>query len=417
MTKKIGSKYQILSIPFLVVGTIIMLICYFLMDRLDFFVHGALYEYGLIFDYEWANWYWNYSALIRDSILISLVAIIFALIFVIIQIASKKNFIKPFSSSLIVVRIFFAFVCFFSLLQLDTIVNHSLYSYGLQFSYDWAIPYWNMLAIFFGLFLMVILIDTISMLLVVSSESWFYSSIKPILTINSLLFFVGIAILFLSVYFNSSILVFIGLGCVFWGVILINIKSSKYVKEDLLLTATPSLMKSLRKIILELGYAGEAIYLPPKYLNNSESSKVFISETEKNIMPLPYQIQRNDKIFIKNPKGLLITPPGYDLSILFEKTLNTTFTQKDLGFFERKLRKLIIEDLEIAQNIQLEKTENSVYIKIENSAYRNMGTLSSAIACVLAKITGNLVIIENRETNKNGKIVNLYYRLFESAEL
>ena len=81
MTKKIGSKYQILSIPFLVVGTIIMLICYFLMDRLDFFVHGALYEYGLIFDYEWANWYWNYSALIRDSILISLVAIIFALIF------------------------------------------------------------------------------------------------------------------------------------------------------------------------------------------------------------------------------------------------------------------------------------------------------------------------------------------------
>lgn len=33
----------------------------------------------------------------------------------------------------------------FLLGQIDTIVHHVLYSYGLQFSEDWAIPYWGLL--------------------------------------------------------------------------------------------------------------------------------------------------------------------------------------------------------------------------------------------------------------------------------
>jgi hypothetical protein len=30
-----------------------------------------------------------------------------------------------------------------AILQMDSIVHQSLYSYGLQFSYDWATPYWT----------------------------------------------------------------------------------------------------------------------------------------------------------------------------------------------------------------------------------------------------------------------------------
>ena len=36
------------------------------------------------------------------------------------------------------------------LTQIDRIVNHTLYSYGLQFSYNWAIPYWTMTTITFA---------------------------------------------------------------------------------------------------------------------------------------------------------------------------------------------------------------------------------------------------------------------------
>jgi uncharacterized membrane protein YfhO len=37
----------------------------------------------------------------------------------------------------------FAAVAAVALFQLDKIVNETLYSYGLVFSVDWAVPYWN----------------------------------------------------------------------------------------------------------------------------------------------------------------------------------------------------------------------------------------------------------------------------------
>ncbi len=40
------------------------------------------------------------------------------------------------------VIIAFALVSIIALLQLDGIVNVNLYSYGLQFSLNWANPYW-----------------------------------------------------------------------------------------------------------------------------------------------------------------------------------------------------------------------------------------------------------------------------------
>jgi hypothetical protein len=36
-------------------------------------------------------------------------------------------------------------------LRIDSIVHHDLYSYGLQFSTQWAIPYWTMAAIVFSM--------------------------------------------------------------------------------------------------------------------------------------------------------------------------------------------------------------------------------------------------------------------------
>jgi hypothetical protein len=36
-----------------------------------------------------------------------------------------------------------AVVSLYAFIQIDTIVNQTLYKYKLLFSYDWAIPYWN----------------------------------------------------------------------------------------------------------------------------------------------------------------------------------------------------------------------------------------------------------------------------------
>ncbi|MGQ9625208.1 MAG: hypothetical protein ACUVT9_07575 [Candidatus Bathycorpusculaceae bacterium] len=47
------------------------------------------------------------------------------------------------------------------LLQLDWIVNHTLYSYNLTFSVDWAVPYWTFLRLVFGAFFLAIIATTV----------------------------------------------------------------------------------------------------------------------------------------------------------------------------------------------------------------------------------------------------------------
>ncbi|MEM3673401.1 MAG: hypothetical protein QW468_04170 [Candidatus Bathyarchaeia archaeon] len=47
------------------------------------------------------------------------------------------------------------------LLQLDWIVNHTLYSYNLTFGVDWAVPYWTFLRLIFGAFFLAIIAITV----------------------------------------------------------------------------------------------------------------------------------------------------------------------------------------------------------------------------------------------------------------
>lgn len=49
---------------------------------------------------------------------------------------------------LMVASTLFLMVC---LLQIDRVVNNDLYRYGLQFSHQWATPYWTMTRIAFTL--------------------------------------------------------------------------------------------------------------------------------------------------------------------------------------------------------------------------------------------------------------------------
>jgi len=90
--------------------------------------------------------------------------------------------------------------------------------------------------------------------------------------------------------------------------------------------------------------------------------------------------------------------------------------------------RLLVEDLEIAQNLQIETQRGRVHIKIENTTYKNMCMevgkfsnisnslgcpLCSAIACALAKATGKPVIIEKEETSEDDQTIDVEYRLLE----
>ena len=58
----------------------------------------------------------------------------------------------------------------YTLNMLDMIVHGTLYQYGLQFSYDWANPYWTLLRVIQALLSVITVVTTVSLLLTVRAH-------------------------------------------------------------------------------------------------------------------------------------------------------------------------------------------------------------------------------------------------------
>jgi hypothetical protein len=243
---------------------------------------------------------------------------------------------------------------------------------------------------------------------------------------------IGAIALFTSIVYVSSILAFIGLGLLFWGAILTYIQPEEYTKKVLLDAAVIPSLSALKQIIKELDYKGKAIYLPPKYLKDPEANKVYIPKQKEGKLPTPeHNLKQENQLLFKNPQGILLTPPGSQLTKLFEKTLNTNFAKTDLRYIIQNMSNLFIEDLEIAENLEIETKHDLIHVKIINSIfkeahkenrklshlYSKIGCpLCSAIACALTKAIGKPITIENIQSSQDGKIIEATYRILGKIE-
>jgi hypothetical protein len=243
---------------------------------------------------------------------------------------------------------------------------------------------------------------------------------------------IGAIILLASYVVVSSILAFIGLGLLFWGVIFIYIQPEQYTKKAVVeATVTPPI-GSLNQIIHELNYKGIPIYLPPKNFKDPEANKIYICKQKNLEIPEPEKILKYENhLFLDDPPGILLTPPGAQLSNLFEKQLDVSFAKTDLNYVTQNLPKLLTDDLEIADKVKIETEENQIKIGITNSIFQeaNKGNnkssdlypyfshpVLSAIACALTKATGKPVIIENTQSSDDGKTVEATYQVLEEVE-
>lgn len=240
---------------------------------------------------------------------------------------------------------------------------------------------------------------------------------------------VGAIALIISVIFSSQIPAFIGLALIFWGAILTYIRNEEYVKTPLLEATALSSLATLDQLLQQNDYNNKAIYLPPRYFKNPETTKAYIPKQKDQKPPTPEQIQNQEtQLFTQNPQGMLTTPPGAELTKFLEKTLGTTFTKEDMQHVQQNIPKLLIEDLEIAQNLEIKTENNKITVTIENTVfhelcketqkltnvYNTLGTpLSSAIACILAKATGKPTIIEKETINEHNKNIEIEYRLIQ----
>ena len=400
-------------------------------QQLDHIVRADLYRYGLQLNYEWAGQYWMYSGLIFSFFPIVLSVTAVSVVSVIVNARTHG------ASSRFVCYLFLligtATSAFSALLftRLDYIVHNDLYRYGLQFSNEWATQYWTYARFVLGSVGLSGLLTFVSFMLI-------FLSARPITRISltklisSILVVAGTAAIVLSVNYISSVLAFIGLGLIFWGITFIYIRPEEYTRRALLDATVSPLLATLDRIMNESGYKGKAVFLPPKYFLNPETSKVYISKQKNTKLPTPEQIRTQEtELVIEDPQGILLTPPGAELTKLFEKMLGTSLVRVDLQYLTQNMPKIFIEDLEIVKNFEIKTQNNKVHVKVENSTYQNLAKetlhlslyntlgcpINSAIACALAKATGKPIVIEKQKTSEDGKNTEIEYRVLAEEEI
>jgi hypothetical protein len=405
----------------------------FLFTRIDTIIHGDLYKYGLQFNFAWADQYWSSSYLFLGSLTIAIILVGISMASFLIHVRKHGTVSRIACYVLLIIGTGLTFLSIYFFYSIDYIVNNDLYLYGLQFSINWAQNYWTYAR------LMLALIGFGSAITIASITLVFLGTRRFVRIESARLFFptlvaTGAIALAFSIIYVSSTLALIGLGLVFWGIIFAYIRTGEYARKSLLDATVSSQMATLNEIIQELDCKGNAIYLPPKYLSDPEANKAYIAKLKGVKLPTPEETQEQDPqfsiSFIENPEAVLLTPPGAELTNLFEKVLKTNFTRMDLQHLQENLPKLLIEDLELAKNFEMEAENNIIRVKIEDSVYNalNIGAekpantylfdspLSNSIACALAKTTGKPIIIENQQTSEDGRDMAIEYRILEEEE-
>ena len=244
-------------------------------------------------------------------------------------------------------------------------------------------------------------------------------------TVAYLLLFSGAIALITSVFYSSSILAFIGLGLTFWGALLLYLRREKYVKATLIGSTAISSIENLDKIITELKYKGKGVHLPPGYFKDQKSGLVYLPKKEGTKIP---RSGGTSEVFSQKPQGMFITPPGLSLTNYFENELGKNFAKADLKRLQNNLPKLFMENLEIAEDLEIEIENNTFHIKIINSVYKDLCSKSrkfssicgsigcpirSAIACALTRATGKPVVVAKDNSSADGRTIDIQYMILE----
>jgi len=183
---------------------------------------------------------------------------------------------------------------------------------------------------------------------------------KPSGKIGFVLLIIGTLALVGSFVNTSTILAFIGLGLTFWGALFLFVRPIKFVRHSLLDSTAISSYKTIDRMILDLNYKGKPIYIPPypkeaylpEYLKGLKEMIVFIPSEDVVAMPTIEEMARQ-QFLLKNPKGICIAPPGDGLVNLFERELKTEFTQINLDELYNVLPKVIVNNLELAKELEI----------------------------------------------------------------
>ena len=207
-------KKQIVFKPYIILTLLLIVIVIntpflSIFTRIDNIIHEDFYKYGLQFNQEWAEQYWTYSWMIISSNIIAILLIGFSTVSFLIFAQTQNNSSRYACYLLLIIATALSILSAFLVTRLDYIINHDLYLFGLQFSYEWATNYWtyiNLLFLLFGLSNTTTLISIILILFSARKKV----RISPVKLTCLTLISVGAIALLLSIVNNPLILAFIG---------------------------------------------------------------------------------------------------------------------------------------------------------------------------------------------------------------
>ena len=237
---------------------------------------------------------------------------------------------------------------------------------------------------------------------------------------------IGMIALIAALVFASTISTFIGLGLTLWGMLSFFIQPSSYVKADLMNAAAISSLKTIDLMMVGMGYGEKGVYVPAKDL---EKVAVFVPSEPFSYIPDESDIK--DEMFLSNPHGLLVPPPGLALAALIQNKLGFKLKNCGVEALIEALPKVLVEDLEIAKDVEIEVDQNAVRFKLYDSIYsdfcsevretsRRCGLgcpMCSALASILAIATGKVVSYEEDKMSDDHKVTESVYRLIGGHRL
>jgi hypothetical protein len=218
-----------------------------------------------------------------------------------------------------------------------------------------------------------------------------------------------------------------------WGALFYLVRPITYVRGSLLSTTSTTLYQITDRIIKDLNIKGKGIYVPPypkevylpQHLEGLKETIIFLSQDANQIAPSIEEIA-SSKFITKNPRGVILIPPGSSFLDQIEKTLRTDITKMNLEDLCTTLPQLILENFQLAKEIEMKTENNQIHLKTTDSIYKNLyrqdnlksvqllgDPLTSAVACTIAKATGKQVTIQNINVSPDTQTIETTFQLAE----
>ena len=114
-----------------------------LLEQLNAFIHGDMYDYGLIYSYEWAQGIWHYNLSCWTFIIGATAFTAFAMVphYMIDTELVPSYFLVIVGFLLPVLACVYEGLGIFYLSQMDFIVRTSFFDFGIPSSFDWSVAY------------------------------------------------------------------------------------------------------------------------------------------------------------------------------------------------------------------------------------------------------------------------------------